>query len=248
MSATRKASRIEVFPTLDSTSLEAKRRAALGEAGPLWIVALHQTAGYGRRGTEWLQSEGDIAATFLFRPGAPAERLPELSFVAALGLFDAITRFAPRAPLSLKWPNDILAGGAKLAGLLLELVGDLPLVALGAGVNIVTAPQGMAYPTARLIDFIAPPPPTPRVFVETLDETFAFRRRQWADQGFAPIRADWLDRATGRGEKLRVETPGGVIEGVFEDLDLSGGLILNSGGMRRAIAAGAVLPPALRRP
>ncbi len=246
MTAAHKPSRIEVFPTLDSTSLEARRRAGLGEAGPLWIVALKQTAGYGRRGAAWEQSEGDIAATFLFRPEAPPERLPELSFVAALSLVEAILRVAPRAPLTLKWPNDVLADGAKLAGLLLELVGEAPLVALGAGVNIVSAPTGLAYPAARLMDFLDIPPPSPRAFVETLDETLAYRRRQWREEGFGPIRADWLGRAGGRGQSLRVNTPGGVVEGVFEDLDLSGALILNSNGERRAVAAGAVLPPAAR--
>lgn len=246
MSAPRKLSRIEVFPTLDSTSLEAKRRASVSEAGPLWIVALKQSAGYGRRGTTWEQSEGDIAATFLFRPEAAPERLPELSFVAALALADAASRFAPRAGLSFKWPNDLLAGGAKIAGLLLELVGDAPLVALGAGVNIVSAPQGLSYPAARLIDFMDGATPAPRAFVETLDETFAFRRRQWSGEGFAPIRAEWLDRSYGRGAPMRVETPAGVIEGVFEDLDLSGALILSSNGNRHVIAAGAVLPPAAR--
>ena len=85
-------------------------------------------------------------------------------------------------------------------------------------------------------------PPIERA-AEALDETFAFRRRQWAGEGFAPIRADWLDCAAGRGQSMRVNTPGGVIEGVFEDLDLSGALILNSNGERRAVAAGAVLPP-----
>ncbi|MFN3958763.1 MAG: biotin--[acetyl-CoA-carboxylase] ligase [Parvularculaceae bacterium] len=248
MSTSRKLSRIEVFPTLDSTSLEAKRRAALGEGGPLWIVALKQTAGYGRRGTEWLQEEGDIAATFLFRPEAPKERLPELSFVAALSVADAVRRFAPRADLSFKWPNDLLAGGAKIAGLLLELVGEAPLVALGVGVNIVTAPRGLAYPAARLLDFLDGAPPGPRQFVETLDDLFAFRRRQWAGEGFAPIRAEWLERGAGLGRPTRIETPAGVVQGVFEDLDNSGALILNSNGERRAIAAGAVLPPASRSP
>lgn len=246
MSTSRKLSRIEVLPTLDSTSLEAKRRAALGEGGPLWIVALKQTAGYGRRGTEWLQEEGDIAATFLFRPEAPKERLPELSFVAALSVADAVRRFAPRADLSFKWPNDILAGGAKIAGLLLELVGEAPLVALGCGVNIVSAPKGLAYPAARMLDYLEGAPPAPRQFVEALDDLFAFRRRQWAGEGFAPIRSEWLERAAGLGRPLRIETPAGVFEGVFEDLDISGALILKSDGERRAIAAGAVLPPAAR--
>lgn len=243
VSATRKHSRIEIFPTLDSTSLEARRRAGLGEAGPLWIIALKQTAGYGRRATGWVHSEGDIAATFLFRAEAPPDRLPELSFVAGLALADVVQRIAPCASLSLKWPNDLLANGGKLAGLLLELVGETPLVALGAGVNVVSAPAGLAYPTARLLDLIDVAPPAPRSFVESLDETLAFRRRQWTDEGFAPIRADWLARAAGLGAPIRVETPAGVIEGIFEDLDLSGALIVNSKGQRCFIAAGAVLPP-----
>ncbi len=246
MTLSRKLSRIEVFPTLDSTSLEAKRRAIINEAGPLWIVALKQTAGYGRRGSAWEQSEGDIAATFLFRPEAAPERLPELSFVAALAVGEAIQRFAPRAPLSFKWPNDLLASGAKIAGLLLELVGEAPLVALGCGVNVVSAPAGLAYPAARLIDFMEGPPPAPRAFVEALDETLAFRTRQWREAGFAPVRAEWLERAYGKGRPIRLETPAGLVEGDFEDLDLSGSLILNSNGIRRVIAAGAVLPPANR--
>ncbi len=246
MTGHRKPSRVEVFPTLDSTSLEAKRRAALGEGGPLWIVALKQTAGYGRRGTEWLQEEGDIAATFLFRAEATQERLPELSFVAALALADAVRRFAPRADISFKWPNDLLIGGAKIAGILLELVGEIPLIALGCGVNVVTAPKGLAYPATRLLDFLGGPAPAPRQFVETLDETFAFRRRQWAGEGFGAIRTEWLDRAAGLGRALRVETPAGVVEGVFEDLDISGALIVSSNGERRTIAAGMVLPPASR--
>jgi BirA family biotin operon repressor/biotin-[acetyl-CoA-carboxylase] ligase len=248
VSAPRKLSRIEVFPTLDSTSLEAKRRAKLGEGGPLWIVALKQTAGYGRRGTEWMQEEGDIAATLLFRAEAPPERLPELSFVAALALADAVRRFAPRADLAFKWPNDLLAGGGKIAGLLLELVGEAPLVALGCGVNVVSAPKGLAYPAARLLEFTDGAPPAPRQFVEELDETFAFRRRQWSGEGFGAIRAEWLERASGLGRRLRIETPGGTVEGVFEDLDISGALILNSNGERRAIAAGAVLAPTSRSP
>ncbi|MFN0022279.1 MAG: biotin--[acetyl-CoA-carboxylase] ligase [Parvularculaceae bacterium] len=239
----RTPSRIEVHGSLDSTSSEAKRRAALGEAGPLWIVALRQTSGYGRRGSAWQQQEGDIAATLLFRADAPPDRLPELSFVSALAVADAVQRYAPRARLSLKWPNDLLADGAKLAGLLLELTGAQPLVALGVGVNVVSAPAGLAYPAARLIDLMEAAPPAPRAFVETLDETFAFWRRVWLHDGFSPIRAGWLDRAAGRGGLLRVDTPAGVIAGIFEDLDSSGALVLNCEGARRTIAAGAVLRP-----
>lgn len=237
--------RVEIFETLDSTSLEAKRRAAAGEAGPAWFIALRQTSGYGRRGAEWRQAEGDVAATLLFRSDAPAEILPQLSFVAALGVADAIGRFAPKADLALKWPNDILAGGGKIAGILLELVARAatpPLIALGVGVNIVSAPAGLDYPTARLIDFVEAVPPHPRAFVETMDETFAAWRRQWEREGFAGVRSEWLRRAAGVGRPVRVQLPGEVVEGAFADLDLAGALILDCGGERRTIAAGAILP------
>ena len=243
MTAHPTGARLEIFETLDSTSLEAKRRAEAGARGPLWIAALHQTAGYGRRGSPWLQSNGDVAATFLFQPATTGEKLPELSFVAALAVFDAIKRFAPAAPLSLKWPNDILAGGKKIAGLLLELAGALtsPVVMLGVGVNVVSAPQGLDYPAARLLDF-TPAPPLPREFVETLDEAFKAHADVWERAGFAAIRADWLARAAHLGEKIRVQLPAETLEGVFLDLDLSGALILECDGNRRTIAAGAVLP------
>lgn len=244
MKALSSGARVEVFETLDSTSLEAKRRAAAGAKGPLWIVALYQTAGYGRRGSEWRQQNGDVAATLLFEPDAPGERLPELSFVAALAVFDAIQRYAPAAALSLKWPNDILADDKKIAGLLLELTGTTtsPVIALGVGVNVVSAPEGLDYPTARLIDLSASPPPHPRAFVETLDETFKAWREVWERNGFAEIRAEWLRRAARIGERIRVRLPTEVVEGVFRDLDLAGALILDCDGVRRTIAAGAVLP------
>ncbi|OFX04294.1 MAG: biotin--[acetyl-CoA-carboxylase] ligase [Alphaproteobacteria bacterium RIFCSPHIGHO2_12_FULL_63_12] len=243
MKALASGARLEIFETLDSTSLEARRRAATGAGGPLWIAALYQSAGYGRRGSQWRQQNGDVAATFMFRPEAPVERLPELSFVAAVAVLDAIRRFAPSAPLSLKWPNDILADGKKIAGLLLELAGapGAPVVTLGVGVNIVSAPQGLDYPTARLLDF-APAPPHPRAFVETLDEVFDAQRKVWLQDGFAAIRSQWLGRAAHKGERIRVKLPAETIEGVFTDLDLSGALILDCDGVRRTIAAGAVLP------
>lgn len=249
MTALSSGARLEVFETLDSTSLEAKRRAAAGEAGPLWLVALRQTSGYGRRGARWEQREGDVAATLLFAPSAPAERLPQLSFVAALAVADAVARFAPKAPLSLKWPNDILAGDGKIAGILLELVGAPPVssrVALGVGVNVVSAPAGLDYPAARLIDFMETPP-SPSDFVAALDETLGAWSRRWEKDGFADIRSEWLARATGVGGRVRVRLPAETVEGVLIDLDSTGALILDCAGGRRVIAAGAVLPGATMR-
>lgn len=243
MRALSSGAAIEVFQSLDSTSLEAKRRAAAGAKAPSWIIALRQSAGYGRRGSEWRQSEGDVAATFLFEPQAPIESAPQYSFVAALAVADAIRRFAPGAPLGLKWPNDVFAGGGKIAGLLLELVGSSakPLVALGVGVNVVSAPEGLEYPTARLLDF-CPAPPHPRAFVEMLDETLCAWSGRWAREGFAGIRTEWLKQSAHIGRRIRVRLPAEIVEGDFADLDLAGALILDCGGVRRTITAGAVLP------
>lgn len=236
---------VSFFETLDSTSLEAKRRAAEGARGPLWIVALEQTAGYGRRGSEWRQAPGDVAATFLFDPRAKTERLGELSFVAGLAVAEAIAHYAPRAALSLKWPNDLLLEGGKTAGILLELVdaGQGPLIALGVGVNIVSKPDGLDYPTARLIDHLggagAPPP---KDFVETLDASLDRWGDAWRKDGFEPVRRAWLEKAARLGEKIRVRLPHDEVEGVFQDLDPTGALVLDCPGGRRLISAGAVFP------
>jgi BirA family biotin operon repressor/biotin-[acetyl-CoA-carboxylase] ligase len=236
---------IDIFQELDSTSLEAKRRAERGAEKPVWILALRQRAGYGRRGSAWMQNEGDVAATLLFAPKAPGEKLPQLSFVAALAVFDSIRRYAPRANVAVKWPNDILIDGKKIAGLLLELVGPpnaTPIVALGVGVNIVSAPEIADYPTAKLIDYSVPPP-SPYEFVNTLDEAFAVWRLCWETRGFPEIRSEWLSRAARLGERVAVRSPNETILGVFEDLDSEGNLILSSPEGRRLIAAGAILPP-----
>lgn len=241
---------VEFYETLDSTSAEAKRRAGQGARGPLWIVALEQTAGYGRRGAAWKQAPGDVAATLLFDPRLEAERLGELSFVAALATVEALAGAAPGAPFRLKWPNDILADGGKIAGLLLELVDAPgaaagPLVAFGAGVNIVSKPENVDYPTARLLDFLgASAPPSPAEFVASLDAAMRGWLELWRQEGFPPVRAAWLENAANLGEKIRVRLPGETVEGMFIDLDQSGALVLDCETGRRLIAAGAVLPPA----
>jgi len=234
---------VEIFQSIDSTSLEAKRRAADGEAGPLWLIAIEQTSGYGRRGAEWRQREGDIAASFLFTPDVRGD-LAQLSFVAAVALTETIAGFAPGAHLSLKWPNDVLAGGAKISGLLLELVDDAARakrrLCLGVGVNIVSKPADLDYKTAAMIDLIDGAPPSPLQFVEALDRNFAAWRTRWLTEGFEPVRETWLALAAKRGEIIRVRKPGGDVTGRFADIDLSGALVLDCDGEMTTITAGEV--------
>lgn len=235
---------LALFETLDSTSLEARRRADSGARGPIWILALEQTAGYGRRGSGWEQAPGDVAATFLFDPAQPVEKLGQLSFVAALAVADAVRRHAPRAAITLKWPNDVLVGGGKISGILLELLkpDTGPLIALGIGLNIVTRPVLAEYPTARLLDFLeGASAPSPESLVTVLDEAFEHWRGVWKREGFQPIREAWIGQAAGTGRKIRVRLPQETIEGVFADLDSTGALVLDCESGRRTIAAGTVV-------
>ncbi len=228
---------LEIFETLDSTSLEAKRWATDGEAGPRWFLALSQTAGYGRRERRWEQQAGDFAASLLFKADAPPETLGQISFVAALAVGSVFDEFMGEEKVALKWPNDVLVEGGKCAGILLENLGAAILI--GIGVNIVSKPEGMAYKTARLIDHTSSPR-APAALAARLDEHFWKYYRQWRDQGFAPIRAAWLARAAGVNQPIVVRLPNEEIGGVFAGIDETGALILRSDARTRTIAAGEV--------
>lgn len=228
---------LKIFDTLDSTSAEAKRRAGAGEAGPVWFLALTQTAGYGRRGRNWEQRAGDFAGTLLFKPDAPPERWGQISFIVALALAGVFDEVMPEEKIALKWPNDVLVDGGKCAGVLLENLGAH--LSIGAGVNIVTAPEGLPYKAARLIDHAAAPP-APQKLAERLDHHFWTFYRRWRTEGFSPIRALWLARAAGLGGEIVVRLPHEEFSGVFEGMDDSGALILRSPAGKRTIAAGDV--------
>lgn len=231
---------VEIFERLDSTSAEAKRRIAAGARGPSWIIALHQTAGYGRRGRAWAQESGDFAGSILFSTDADPGVLGQLSFVLALAVHDALSALVAKGDMRIKWPNDILVDGAKIAGLLLEMVdaaGARMLIA-GIGVNVVSTPDIKTYPTTRLLNYESAP--MPPALAEAIDANFWAHYKIWCADGFAPVRRAWLDRAVGVGEETTVRLPNETLTGVFEDLDDSGGLVLRFDGGTRIISAGDV--------
>ena len=225
------------FDTLDSTSLEAKRLAQNGEAGPVWVTAVRQSAAYGRRQRAWEQQAGDLAATLLFEPKAPLERFGQLSFIAALALANTLEEFLPADKIGLKWPNDVLLGGNKCAGILLETIGSR--MAIGIGVNIVTAPENLAYETAKLMDYCASPP-SPEELGSRIDHHFFEYYDRWLQIGFGPIRDAWQKKAIGLGEKLTVRLPNEEFSGIFDGVDDTGRLILHSSSGKRTVAAGEV--------
>jgi BirA family biotin operon repressor/biotin-[acetyl-CoA-carboxylase] ligase len=167
-----------------------------------------------------------------------------LSFVAALALHDAVAEVAGAiaAHLTLKWPNDMLCHGAKLAGILVEGEGTPLATAIGLGVNCAHHPKGTDYPATDLAAEAAIASPE-RVF-SALSGTMLHRLQQWdRGEGFAAVRADWLARATGLGREIRVRLADREVTGRFDTLDLSGRLILSrSDGSLETIAAGDVFP------
>ncbi|MHA7872189.1 MAG: biotin--[acetyl-CoA-carboxylase] ligase, partial [Hyphococcus sp.] len=226
------------FDTIDSTSLEAKRCAAKGEAGPLWILARQQTAAYGRRGRGWEQSDGDVAATLILRPGGPIAQRGQLSFVTALALASALEEYISSGRISLKWPNDVMIDGKKCAGILLENADDALMI--GIGVNIVTQSVSAPYATARVEDACIAAPPAPEALARRIDAHFFRFYDEWRLNGFAPIREAWIAKARGLGQPIVAQLPGEALEGVFEGLDDGGGLIMRIGCARRVITAGEV--------
>jgi BirA family biotin operon repressor/biotin-[acetyl-CoA-carboxylase] ligase len=231
------------YEAIGSTNAEALARARANERGPLWITARTQSAGRGRRGSPWVSAPGNLFATLLLSEPSPMEFAPQLSFVAVLAAHDAVTGCAPAlGPLTqLKWPNDVLVGGKKIAGLLIEGESEpINSVAIGIGVNCVSHPAGIAFPATDLAAEGALV--TPAALFGALTAAMIRRLAQWqAGTGFASIRADWLARAAGMGEPIRVRLPERELDGHFQGLDTAGRLLVAvAGGGAEAITAGEV--------
>lgn len=230
------------YETLGSTNAEALALARAGERGPLWITAARQTAGRGRRGNAWVSVPGNLYATLLMTEPSPKELAPQLSFVAALALHDAVASVAPQLGplLTLKWPNDLLLGGAKLAGILIEGESEPVFsVGIGIGVNCASHPADTVYPATDLVS--AGALVSPDRLLAALAASMAHRVEQWRrGDGFATIRADWLKRAAGLGQDIRVRLPEREFSGRFEGLDEAGRLLVAAGSGVTAVTAGEV--------
>jgi BirA family biotin operon repressor/biotin-[acetyl-CoA-carboxylase] ligase len=246
--------RVRHFDRIDSTNAEARRLHEAGEQGPLWLVAEAQTAGRGRLGRQWVSEPGNLYATLLLPlAGVPASAA-QIGFVAALAVHDVVAAALGPGSVRIKWPNDVLVGGAKIAGILAEVLGLVPLtVALGCGVNVAHHPAGLNYRVTSLraegsgLD-------APGVF-HLLDRHLGRRLRQWqGSDGFASIRADWLNCAVGLGQRVTVAAPAGDWPGLFRGLAADGAaLVQGPDGREVVVHAGDIRfasadPPAKDEP
>ncbi|PRY21527.1 BirA family biotin operon repressor/biotin-[acetyl-CoA-carboxylase] ligase [Aliiruegeria haliotis] len=233
-----------VLESVDSTMAEAGRRVP-DIAGPTWILAKEQTAARGRRGRAWVNPAGNLAATLVMRPEHGAKLAALRSFVASLALFDAFVAVTGRAEsFSLKWPNDVLLNGGKVAGILLESAGqggDVSFLSIGIGVNLASAPAqgdveaGAVRPVSLLSETGAAV--DPESFLDILAPAFARHEAQLTTYGFAPVREAWLARAARLGEVVTARMATEEVQGTFETVDATGNIVLRTARGQRTIPA-----------
>lgn len=232
---------IEVVPEAGSTNAELALRLRRGEtaAEGHWLVADRQTAGRGRQGRIWFDGLGNFMGSTVVHARAGDPPLHTLALVAGLALHRAACRHVDEAAgLFLKWPNDLMAGEAKLAGILLERADDA--VVVGIGVNLVAAPEVEGRETAALAQF--GPVVGRDGFAADLAEAFAAELNLWRSAGLDEVAARWRSAAHPVGTPLAVGEPGEpALRGTFAGLDGQGALILAlADGTRKVINAGEV--------
>jgi len=250
--------RLHGFDSVGSTSTEAVRAVQAGDIGDVWFAALRQTEGRGRRGRQWETPHGNLAASLLVVPDCDPAITATLGFVAGVALNRALGSLVPGAEvklgidgadgqdksrIALKWPNDVLADGAKLAGVLLEAQkrpdGRMAIV-IGMGVNVVAAPEGLPYPAASISalgwDVTA------QAILGALTDEWVDAVELWdGGRNVAGILELWRSSAAGIGAPVAVSRDGEVVRGVFETIDDAGRLIVRSNDNSRvAITAGDV--------
>jgi BirA family biotin operon repressor/biotin-[acetyl-CoA-carboxylase] ligase len=225
---------LRVVAETGSTNDDLAVLARAGAPEGTWLRADRQTGGKGRQGRAWASPAGNLYASTLVRLRTGDPPAPSLTLAAAVALHETVKAFAPAAPILIKWPNDLVADGAKLAGILLEREGEA--VIAGFGVNLAHHPADTPRPASSLTALTGGAP-DPQGFLEILAEAFARWLGRWRSEGIGPVRGAWLAAAHPIGSALATSEG----EGLFDGLDESGALRLRlADGTARVIHAGDV--------
>ena len=228
-----------------STNDELRTLARNGAEEGLIVMAARQTAGRGRRGRSWSSLPGNLCFSLLLRPECPVQEAAQIGFVAGLALVEAsASLLPPHSDLALKWPNDMLLFDAKCAGILLETEnsGDNEhpeFVILGIGVNLAASPEDTPYKATSFTES-AQPGIAPDDMLAAFCRYFLRHIRTWADDGFSPIRRQWLVFAKGRGEAITVDFGSTKMSGTFKDINEDGALLLETPDGVKTITAGDI--------
>ena len=241
--------RLQVVARTDSTQLRARAAVAAGAAEGWAMLTEVQTAGRGRTGQGWVAPPGSaLLASVVLRPGAPAAVLAPLTLVVGVAVAEAVEAVGGPA-VRLKWPNDCLVGGRKLAGVLAEGVDPgpgadprAPAVVVGIGCNVEGDPSEWGPELAGAVTSCraAGRPVSREALAAAVLAALADAYRRWQQEGFEPARAAWLARAADLGREVEAAGPDGPLRGRMVGLDAAGGLCLETPGGVVTIRAGAV--------
>lgn len=245
MSLEREPFALRIYGSVGSTNDIARAEGQLGHGANIWFTAREQRTGRGRQGRSWHSPPGNFYGSLLVRPRRTVAACATLSLVTALAVAEALDELAGRQGFaSLKWPNDVRIGGAKVAGILLEADAGLDphprFVVIGIGLNVSFAPFDAPYPVTSLaeaglsvdLDQIA------RVLRAHVEERFA----DWRECGFSGLRSAWLERAFGLGDEVAVKLgDGDEVNGRFAGIDACGSLLLVEDGRKRHLSTGEVV-------
>lgn len=238
--------RLVTYESIGSTNEEACRLAHTGAAHGTAVWALRQTAGRGRRGRGWDSPEGNLYCSLILRPSRPAAEAAQLTFVTAVALGEAVGEMLPEAAdLQYKWPNDLLLGGRKVAGILLEsagaAIGPIDWLVVGVGLNVARFPKVTDGHPATSLHAAGAVHAGPAEALRRFLDRFDRRYEGWHSDGIGPVRDAWLARAARIGEDIEVRLPNRSLRGRFVGLDATGALILDlPDGSRTTVAAGDV--------
>lgn len=228
-----------------STNEHAKRLALENDGADGTVVwARRQTAGRGREARRWISDDGNLFCSILMRPRIAAKEAGQVGFLAGLAAFDAVAGAIGGAPgLRLKWPNDLLAKGKKLGGILIEASttgsGRIDWLVCGVGINLAHHPDETEFPATSLSATFGGRPRVEDMLEAYVGQFKAWRDR-WLAAGFQPLRDAWLDRAAGLGEMVSVRLGGTRVEGRFLGLAEDGALLMEAGQGTRRITVGDV--------
>lgn len=233
--------RLDARDSVGSTNDEARALAVAGAPHGTIVSARRQDAARGRRGRAWSAPEGNLYCSAILRPQVPFSRAGELTFVVGIAVADAVAGFGLEP--KLKWPNDVQIAGAKMCGILLEAAvapdRSVDWIVAGIGVNVAHHPALADY-SATSLHAAGAREATVEALLERLAAALDRRMAEWRAGGFDATRAAWLERAVGLGARIKVRLETETLEGVFEQIDPSGALILRSDTGRHSITAGDV--------
>lgn len=233
--------RLDARDSVGSTNDEARALAVAGAAHGTIVSARRQDAARGRRGRAWSAPEGNLYCSAILRPQVPFSRAGELTFVVGIAVADAVASFGLEP--KLKWPNDVQIAGDKMCGILLEAAvapdRTVDWIVAGIGVNVAHHPQLADY-SATSLHAAGARDATVGALLERLAAALDRRLAEWRAGGFDATRAAWLERAVGLGARIKVRLETETLEGVFEQIDPSGALILRTETGRHSITAGDV--------